>query len=193
MVSANAIGMTSTLWTSMDDLADKTEKVLDKLTSIITDGHDSLLRRTIAINIEYEIKLDLLTLDTTRYYDDERVLSANVYDALEIGKNANEKEALRIWSEWFPTADDGKVFTENMQLLKSVSSTVHPTSDLKGTPLTYETAKVLLEQEFTPPKESRAYFRGWIYDQERIDAVAPLLNKLVDRRKRVNDPTLLHA
>jgi len=65
---------------------------------------------------------------------------------------------------------------EIIQLLKAASSTVHPTDDIQGNPLT--SAKKLLEQDFEPPKNSRATARGIKYDEVKKKAVTHMLAKL---------------
>ncbi|KAA1087576.1 hypothetical protein PGT21_033910 [Puccinia graminis f. sp. tritici] len=150
--------------------------------------HDYLLRRTIAINLEFELKRQLFpALDSSSR---QRLPSA--WESLQQAKKINPHHASRISKEWFPSPKDQQNFFLAMQLLKSASSAVHPVNTIEGAPMTVSTSSALLQQDFKPVPTSSASLNGLQWDDEKKKLISHLVEQLGSVRAHNGQPQLLH-
>jgi hypothetical protein len=91
-------------------------------------SHNSLLRRTIEINLEFELKQQLFPSQPPQSSQQ----SQPSWKALEEARETNPEHAKHIVKEWFNSESGLKNFLHAVHLLKSVSSTVHPVKTIKG-------------------------------------------------------------
>ncbi|KAJ3159716.1 hypothetical protein HDU86_001366 [Geranomyces michiganensis] len=183
-----------TNWASVDDLVEKTTALIEQVTSCpVTDSHDSLLRRTIAINIEYELKRELLDLHTDFEYDDQDVLAMTLYQALSVAQSADSQGVKAVSDRWFPDEDHSlKKFKESMRLLKVASQHVHPVKHIDGNPVNVATAEKLLQADFEVPSNAIRPIK-FKWDDQYKEVACYYLHKLVAKRKADGDAVLLYS
>ncbi|KAJ3183479.1 hypothetical protein HDU87_006798 [Geranomyces variabilis] len=157
--------------------------------------HVAALRRQIAINIEYEIKMDYLLLCTSANVADLKYtysakagqFKPHEVTKLSIGKakdraarTCSPSELDTVHKNWFD-GDDQKwdIFRDAMTALKRFShESAHPTA-LNGTPIDVESARALVvDTDFEEP-------------EQRVVALE-FVEKLQDIRVRNNEPVYLY-
>lgn len=181
-------------WAAIDELVAKVTK-LEESAKRTVESHASLLRRTIAINIEYELKRELLecAASDTEPIDEDAILKVTIDDALIAAKTINRTRAMSIISEWFPDniGYSLKNFKASMELLKLASGDIHPTKDLDGNPIELSQAKDLVREDFEIPSNSRKAGRKWT--QKDKDLAVYYLEKLWVIRVENGPPCFLLA
>jgi|SRR5215217_297019 len=151
-----------TTWALVDDHAEKTSALVRDVANLFIDTHASLLRRTIAINVEYELKRQLLLIAGMINEDEEEILRNSVTSALKKAKKADAGETESLLCTWFPNSDHSlEKFRETMQLLKVASAEVHPTTDIDGKPVDMATMTALINADFDIPQNSRQCTKAW--------------------------------
>ncbi|KAI9603535.1 hypothetical protein KEM48_000949 [Puccinia striiformis f. sp. tritici PST-130] len=133
----------------------------------IQASHHSLLRRTVAINLELELKQQLWP-------------NQPPYQLL---RSQSTELAQSITEKWFANRSDKHQFLCAMWLLKSVSSTVHPVDTIDGKPMTVLTALALLQEDFTPHKSSPSAKRKHQWDLPKKKLISDVVYMLEDVRK----------
>lgn len=177
-------------WAAIDT---KMEESAAKLTVNLQQSHSSLLRRTIAINIEYELKRELLEVASCGIdeLDDEDIHKATINSALAAANNADETRTKSILWDWFlETPHSLNDFKASMQLLKVASGAEHPTSDLDGNPIELFQARKIVTEDFEIPSDSRQAGQKWT-KKEKATAVYYLEKLWVIRVNRLQTCFLL--
>ncbi|KAJ3169836.1 hypothetical protein HDU88_000476 [Geranomyces variabilis] len=180
------------LWSTADDLVTKFPQLVDA--RLVADTHTSLLRRTVAINIEFELKQQLVGLDTdpNTYYQDEDILRLTIKQAKEIAEKCDPDGAQEVLQSWFPDANHSlRKFSETMQLLKVASHEVHPVHDMDRNKLDRDAVSKLLHEDFDIPAASRLAGRTW--GAENKDVAVHYLNKLQSIRSAASCDRLLFS
>ncbi len=182
------------VWTVVDGLVAKTTALIEDVVKLVTDTHDSLLRRTIAINIEYELKRELLATSQQSpdgwWLTERDILGMPTWNALEIATRNDKVAAEAVLARWFPDSNyTQKNFSMTMQMLKSASRDVHPAKDLDGNTIEVATAEALLRVNFDVT--SGLTTQKW--DNSNKTVALYYLQKLVDLRRVHGDTVLLHS
>ncbi|KAI7962565.1 hypothetical protein MJO28_000659 [Puccinia striiformis f. sp. tritici] len=139
--------------------------------------HHSLLRRTVAINLELELKQQLWP---NRPHGSLR--SQSIWQSLKEARSTNAEHARSITRKWFLNRSDKHQFCYATQLLKSVSSRVHPVNTIDGTPMTVSTTLDLLQEDFLPDQSSPSSDRGHQWDSPKKKLISDLVYMLEDAR-----------
>jgi hypothetical protein len=181
-----------TTWAIVDDLAEKTATLVQDVANLFIDTHASLLRRTIAINIEYELKRELLLVAGLEDEDEEDILKHTVKSAKKAAEDKNSMHTEAIVLSWFPDAEHSLIkFNEAMRLLKVASTGVHPTTDLDGSEIDMAKMTDLIKADFEIPQSSRLYNKRWEIPQKTTALY--YIGKLAEIRKKEGSNKILFA
>ncbi|KAI9612861.1 hypothetical protein KEM48_003936 [Puccinia striiformis f. sp. tritici PST-130] len=121
-------------------------QLLEFSSQYMQDSHDSLLRRTIAIKLESELKRQL--------FPDLPITSRQ--------RSHNDED------EFFSAID----------LLKSVSGSVHPINTIEGKRMDISTSLALVKKDFIPPKSSNVRLKGSEWDAPKKQLIGRLITEL---------------
>ncbi|EFP78304.1 hypothetical protein PGT21_030178 [Puccinia graminis f. sp. tritici] len=164
-------------------------RLLESSCQIMEAFHDSLLRRTIAINLEYELKRQLFPT----LADSSPQRSQSSFMSVREAKKEDPERAKRILKGWFTSRQDEHQFWAAMHILKSVSSSVHPTNTIKGDPMNVSTTCTLLEQDFLPATTLRDQGRSLKWDRKKKQLIRRLVTKLGQASPSDGNTTFLHS
>lgn len=188
------------------------EKAMDEVETLQRDvsdlkrerreRHDDALRRQIAINLEYEVKVSCLEkvddLKKQPYrlsdgqWDEQMLLNTAMDRVFDLLDNPGREALIK---EWFENKEQNyHIFLIAMRRLKGAfSESVHPTETFEGRPVDADFAKRLLDEKLPPPRTERGRAKTEWSDDQLKEEAKKCVEKLVLVRKKNGERDLLIA